>query len=85
MGQQTCRGNEQEPEKVRRPRSHFTQRLHVPQPYAASFLVRKWRFHSLLAVGNPLLTIRLIQIIENVFGFRQHDVPILENRNIVLA
>ena len=59
--------------------------FHVPQPYAASFLVRKWRFHSLLAVGNPLLTIRLIQIIENVFGFRQHDVPILEDRNIVLA
>src|SRR5512140_1651469 len=38
-----------------------------------------------LATGDPCLTVRFIQMIEDVVGFRQHDVSILEDRNIVLA
>ena len=42
-------------------------------------------YNSLSAAGDPFLTVRLVQIIEDVVGFRQHDVSILEDRNIVLA
>ena len=47
--------------------------------------VPKWFFRNLLAAGDPFLTVRLVQMIEDVVGFRQHHVPILEDRNIVLA
>src|SRR5438132_11196978 len=50
-----------------------------------SSAVPKWFFLSLLAACDPFLTVRLVQVIEDVVGFRQHYVPILEDRNIVLA
>ncbi len=40
---------------------------------------------SLLYAGDAFLTVCLVQMIEDVVGFRQHDVSILEDRNIVLA
>ena len=42
-------------------------------------------FPKQLAAGNLFLTVCLVQIIEDVVGFRQYDVPILQDRNIVLA
>ena len=42
-------------------------------------------FRSPLVVRDPFLTVRLVQMIEDIVGFRQHYVPILEDRNIVLA
>ena len=39
----------------------------------------------LLAVHDPFLTVRLVEMIEDIVGFRQHYIPILEDRNIVLA
>ncbi len=47
--------------------------------------VPKWFSLSLLAAGDPFLTVRLVQMIEDVVGFRQHHGPILKDRNIVLA
>jgi hypothetical protein len=38
-----------------------------------------------LAAGDPFLTVRLVQMVEDVVRFGQHHVPILEDRNIVLA
>jgi len=50
-----------------------------------STAVPKWFFLSLLAAGDPFLTVRPIQMIEDIVGFRQHDIPILKDWNIVLA
>jgi hypothetical protein len=38
-----------------------------------------------LATGDPFLPVRLIQMVEDVAGFCQHDVSILEDWNIILA
>jgi hypothetical protein len=38
-----------------------------------------------LPAGDPLLTVCLIQMVEDVVGFRQHDLSVLEDRNIILA
>ena len=40
---------------------------------------------SLLVVRDPFLTVGLVEMIEDIVGFRQHYIPILEDRNIVLA
>ena len=40
---------------------------------------------SLLVVRDPFLTVRLVQMIEDVVGFRQHLISILKDRDIVLT
>ncbi len=47
--------------------------------------ILRWFPRSLLAAGDPFLTVRLVQMIEDIVGFRQHDISILEDWNIILA
>jgi hypothetical protein len=49
------------------------------------YAVPKWFLVILLAAGDPFLAVRPVQMIEDIVGFRQHHIPILEDRNIVLA
>jgi len=67
-------------------RNGASWRAGVGRVRSLAFLsILRWFPRSLLVVRDPFLTVRLIQMIEDVVGFRQHDVPILEDRNIVLA
>jgi len=68
-----------------RPR-RYASGLHSLRPCWTAFLsILRWFSRSLLAFRDPFLTVRLVQMIEDFVGFRQHDVSILEDRNIVLA
>ena len=64
----------------------YASGLHSLRPCWTAFLsILQWFLRSLLAVRDLFLTVRLVQMIEDVVGFRQHEVSILEDRNIVLA
>jgi len=68
------------------PRNGASRRVGVGRVRCLAFLsILRWFIRSLLAVRDPFLTVRLVQMIEDVVGFRQHEVSILEDRNIVLA
>jgi len=64
----------------------YASGLHSLRPCWMAFLsILRWFPRSLLAVRDPFLTVRLVQVIEDIVGFRQHHLPILEDRNIGLA
>ena len=68
------------------PRNGASRRAGVGRVRRLAFLsILQWFSRSLLAFRDPFLTVRLVQMIEDIVGFSQHDVSILEDRDIVLA
>ena len=68
------------------PRNGASRRAGVGRVRRLAFLsILRWFPRSLLAVRDPFLTVRLFKMIDDVVGFRQHNVSILKDWDIILA